>query len=281
MKIAAHGVLAFFVALNFLVLESPFFTRDAKAEDNETARKAKTLKPMKMVLLHEALNPLTDVPAFQVQNSAIPVLSGDANAKANVPYTRTIFPYTAFGVRSLMRISLPAPAYASTGKSTATGVGDLDLFSIPLFGRGSTKAGVGPWLVMPTSTSPELGLQQWQLGAKAVVSKPYRWGLLAGLAGYRQAMDGKGKTIVIEPIIYRRVGESSYYIRSTASTLISLSSSKAVVPIGLGLGKVIHLKGGNLLNVYVEPQASVLATGDYVPQFQIHAGFNIQFMRRH
>lgn len=278
--IAAHGVLVFFVALYVLVLEGPFFPRDAKAQDNEAGSKVKTSKPMKMVLFQEALNPLTDVPAFQVQNSAMPVLSGDSNAKFNVSYSRAIFPYTAFGVRSLMRISLPAPAYASTVKSTATGLGNLDLFSIPLFGRGSTKAGVGPWLVMPTSTSPELGLQQWQLGAKAVVSKPYRWGLLAGLAGYRQAMDGKGKIIVIEPIVYRRVGESSYYIRSTASTLISLSSSKAVVPIGLGIGKVIHLKDGNLLNVYVEPQASVLATGDLVPQFQINAGFNLQFMTR-
>lgn len=281
MKVAAHGVLLFFVGLNLLGHESAFFCRSARAEHSETARKAEKLKPMKMVLLQEALNPLTDVPAFQVQNSAMPVLSGDGEAKANVPYVRAIFPYTAFGVRSLMRISLPTAVYASTGKESATGIGNLDIFSIPLFSRGSTKAGVGPWLVMPSSTSPDLGLQQWQLGAKAVVSKPYPWGLLAGLAGYRQATDGKGKTIVVEPIIYRRVGKSSYYIRSTASSLISLSSSKAFVPVGLGLGKVMHLKDGNLLNVYVEPQVSVLAIGDLVPQFQIYAGFNIQFMKRH
>jgi hypothetical protein len=235
---------------------------------------------MKTTLLQQSLNPLTDTPAFQVQNYAMPLLRGDANAKANIPYVRAVFPYKAFGLRNLMRISLPVASYASTGESASTGIGNLDLFSIPLFGSNLTKAGVGPWLVIPSSTSPDLGLQQWQLGAKAVVSKPYRWGLLAGLAGYRQAINGKEKTIVVEPIIYRRVGKSSYYIRSSAVSVISLSSSKAVLPIGLGLGKVTHLRDGNLLNVYVEPQASVLAIGDLVPRFQIYAGFNIQFVRR-
>lgn len=281
MKIAAHGVLGSFVALILLATATDFFYRVGKAEDIDAGRERKKSKPMKMLRLQEALNPLTDVPAFQVQNYAMPVLNGDANAKANVPYVRAIFPYTTFGLRNLMRISLPTASYASTGQTTATGIGNLDLFSIPLFGSGPTKAGVGPWLVVPTSTSPDLGLQQWQLGVKGVVSKPYRWGLLAGLAGYRQAIDGKEKAIVIEPIIYRRIGKSSYYLRSTAISVISLSSSKAVVPIGLGLGKVTHLRDGNLLNVYIEPQASVLAVGDLEPQFQIYAGFNIQFMKRH
>ena len=269
------------MALNWLADATGFFRLAAKAEDLDATRHAKKPKPMKMARFQEALNPLTDVPAFHVQNYAMPLLKGDSNAKANVPYVRAIFPYKAFGLRNLMRISLPTASYVSTGQSTATGIGNLDLFSIPLFGSGPTKAGVGPWLVVPSSTSPDLGLQRWQLGAKAVVSKPYRWGLLAGLAGYRQAIDGKEKAIVVEPIIYRRLGKSNYYIRSTAVSVINLSSSKAVVPIGLGLGKVTHLRDGNLLNVYIEPQASVLAVGDLVPQFQIYAGFNLQFMKRH
>jgi hypothetical protein len=280
MKSDAHGVIAFFVALNLMALESCFFSVAANAEEGEAGGQAQSPQPQKKTPLQEAVNPLTDLTALQVQNYAIPLFKGNASANANFPYLRAIFPYSAFGQRNLVRISLPAPAYVSTGKSTSTGIGDLDLFSIPVFGRGRTKAGVGPWLVIPTNTSRDLGLHQWQIGAQGVVSRPYRWGLLAALVGYRQATDGNDKLIVVEPFIFRKVGQSGYYIRSSAISMVGISSSQAVLPIGLGLGKVTRMADGNLLNVYVEPQVSTLAIGNMAPQFQVLAGFNVQFVRR-
>jgi hypothetical protein len=46
---------------------------------------------------------------------------------------------------------------------------------------------------------------------------------------------------------------------------------------GLGLGRVTRLASGNSVNGYLEPQISVDARGAGQPEFQLFAGFNIQF----
>jgi hypothetical protein len=44
------------------------------------------------------------------------------------------------------------------------------------------------------------------------------------------------------------------------------------------LGQGCDLRSsGNIIKVYVEPQVSVYASGDGQPEFQVFAGFNIQF----
>lgn len=49
------------------------------------------------------------------------------------------------------------------------------------------------------------------------------------------------------------------------------------MPVGLGLGRVSRLNDGNVLNLYLEPQYSVVQSGIGQPAFQVFAGFNIQF----
>ena len=50
-----------------------------------------------------------------------------------------------------------------------------------------------------------------------------------------------------------------------------------VVPIGIGLGRVIPLQSGRILNFFLEPQYSVIRAGDGVPTFQVYGGVNFQF----
>jgi hypothetical protein len=75
------------------------------------------------------------------------------------------------------------------------------------------------------------------------VSAPFDWGLAAALVAYQQAFDGSAR----------------------------------VVPVGLGLGRVSRLNDGNVLNLYLEPQYSVVQSGIGQPAFQVFAGVNIQF----
>lgn len=226
-----------------------------------------------------ANNPLTDVAALQVQTYYQPILRNGAGTQVNLPFIRSIFPYTALGRRNLMRISMPTASYAWNSQTSVAGLGDLTVFSIPIFDVGDTRIGVGPLVVVPTATSPELGLKKWQLGGQAVVSKPYPWGLLAALVGYQQSLDGISKDLVIQPFVFRHIG-NGYYLRSSGIASINFARNTSVVPIGFGIGRVRRLANGDLLNVYIEPQVSVIASGSLQPVFQVFAGFNLQFLSR-
>lgn len=229
--------------------------------------------------LNVANNPLTDVSAVQVQTYYQPLLRDGAGTQANLPFIRAIFPYTALGRRNLMRISMPTASTAWNVQTSVAGFGDLAIFSIPLFDLGDTRIGIGPLVVVPTATSPELGLGKWQLGGQAVISKPYPWGLLAALAGYQQSLDGSSKDLVIQPFVFRHIG-NGYYLRSSGIASINLARRTAAVPIGLGIGRVTRLADGNLLNIYLEPQISAIASGALQPLVQVFAGFNLQFLPR-
>jgi hypothetical protein len=229
--------------------------------------------------VNTANNPLTDIPALQLQNYLQPVLTGRLNAKANIPYIRFILPYTAMGRRNLMRLSLPVASSIWNPSATAAGLGDLTIFSIPIVEVDGARAGIGPLLVVPTATSPDLGLQRWQIGGQGVFSKPYPWGLLAALVGYQQTLDGAAKELVVQPFIFRQIGDG-YYLRSSAIASLNFSDRSAVLPIGFGVGRAHHLGNGNILNLYVEPQVSLLALGELQPGFQVFAGFNLQFTPR-
>jgi hypothetical protein len=120
--------------------------------------------------VNTANNPLTDIPALQIQNYLQPVLTGRANAQANTPYIRFILPYTALGRRNLMRLSLPVASSTWSPTATALGLGDLTIFSIPIVEVDGARAGIGPLLVVPTATSPALGLKRWQVGGQGIFS---------------------------------------------------------------------------------------------------------------
>jgi len=229
--------------------------------------------------VNTANNPLTDIPALQIQNYLQPVLTGGLNAKANIPYIRFLLPYTALGRRNLMRLSLPVASSTWSPTATALGLGDLTIFSIPIVEFDGARAGIGPLLVMPTATSPALGLQRWQVGGQGIFSKPYPSGLLAALVGYQQTLDGAAKELVVQPFLFRQIGDG-YYLRSSAIASVNFSDRSAVLPIGLGVGRARRMGNGNILNVYVEPQISVFTFGGLQPGFQLFAGFNLQFPPR-
>lgn len=224
-----------------------------------------------------ANNPLSIVPALQVQNYYQPILKGHPNAGMNQPYVRAIIPFKGLGGQNLLRISLPIGSTAWTGSSSDTGLGDLTVFSVRVFKISSNSGfGVGPLLVAPTATSNSLGIKQWQVGAQGTYTAHYPWGLVAGLLSFQQSIGGSANAITLQPFIFRNIGRG-FYLRSSGIMSLDPNSGNGVLPIGLGVGKVMRLSQDRLLNAYIEPQYSV-AAGRYQPTFQIFAGFNLQFL---
>lgn len=223
-----------------------------------------------------ANNPLTDIPAIQVQNYFQPVMSGLPSSGADQPFLRGIVPHDTFGWRQLMRVSLATGATAWGPAGTESGLGDLTLFDVPLIQLANAKMGIGPLVILPTATSPALGERKWQAGAQGVVSAPYDWGLAAALVAYQQAFDSSARSLTVQPFLFYNLTDG-FYLRSSGITTLDFARQTAVVPVGLGLGRVKLLADGNVLNMYLEPQYSVVQSGVGQPSFQVFAGFNIQF----
>lgn len=223
-----------------------------------------------------ANNPLTDIPAIQVQNYLQPVMSGRPGSGADQPFLRGILPHDTFGWPQLMRASLAAGTTVWGPAGTESGLGDLTLFDVPLIQLANAKMGIGPLLILPTATSPALGERKWQAGVQGVVSAPYDWGLAAALVAYQQAFDGSARSLTIQPFLFYNLSDG-FYLRSSGITTIDFGRQRAVVPVGFGLGRVKLLDNGNVLNMYLEPQYSVVQSGIGQPVFQVFAGFNIQF----
>ena len=223
-----------------------------------------------------ANNPLTDIPAIQVQNYFQPVMSGQPGSGADQPFLRGIVPHDTFGWRQLMCASLATGTTAWGPAGTDSGLGDLTLFDVPLIQLANAKMGIGPLVIVPTATSPALGERKWQAGAQGVVSAPYDWGLAAALVAYQQAFDSSARSLTVQPFLFYNLSDG-FYVRSSGITSIDFGRQTAVVPVGLGLGRVKRLNDGNVLNMYLEPQYSVVQSGIGQPAFQVFAGFNIQF----
>ena len=69
---------------------------------------------------------------------------------------------------------------------------------------------------------------------------------------------------------------SGWYLRSTPICVYNFENDSYSVPLGLGIGKVI-MQENVVYNLFVEPQFSVADDGPGMQEWQIFAGFNMQF----
>jgi hypothetical protein len=66
--------------------------------------------------------------------------------------------------------------------------------------------------------------------------------------------------ITAQPILYYNF-QYGWYFRSDAIMQFNTYSHTNVIPVGLGVGRVLQLEGGYVLNSYVEVQPSVFRSG--------------------
>jgi hypothetical protein len=232
--------------------------------------------------VNKANNPLTPVITVNFQDQAEPLLY-DLDQGSNAFLIRGVVPYKLGGIHQLLRYTLPVVSAPNGKGGTTTGLGDLNLFDIfPfLWKQKKMELGLGPQFTFPTATETGTGTGKWQAGVVGLGVAPRKWGIAGVLVTWQHSFAGDStratqNTLVTQPlVIYNLPG--GWYLRSTAGWNFDLEQSQYVIPIGTGAGKVWLLHGGKTVNVFAEPQWTVVRDGVGEPRFQVFAGVNLQF----
>jgi len=232
----------------------------------------------------QANNPLANMTAFNLQNYYIGRLT-ETDEDANQFWLRYAQPFEALGGKWLMRASLPLNSYPTLPDGHKdTGLGDLSVFAAYLIDTGNPAVsfGFGPQLTAPTASDESLGSGKWSAGFANVLfnaeSKKFQYGyLLTWQASFAGDDDRNNVNIgAFQPFAFYQLGKGAY-LRSTPIWAYNFENDAYSIPIGLGVGQVIP-KGKTVFNFFVEPQYSVAWRGPAQPDWQIFAGFNMQFM---
>ena len=231
--------------------------------------------------LKQAVNPLANFTAINVQNYWMPELYGLPDESANTAWVRFVAPVG----RWLIRASAPLPTVPTAEADSKSGLGDINAFAAYLVTdpSSSRQFGVGPLLAAPTATDDVLGTGKWQAGAAAIFfdssSPQLQWGGLLTWQGSFAGDDDRADTslLVTQPFAMFQLGKGTY-LRSAALWVFDLENDTYNVPIGFGIGKILKVDK-TVFNIFVEPQFTVLHKGVGQPALQIFAGLNMQFAK--
>jgi hypothetical protein len=227
----------------------------------------------------KANNPLAPVTAINLQNYFIPTLYGVPDQSANAMLLRPVVATS----KMIVRGTLPLSTVPSGSGEGVSGLGDFSVFDAFLLtsSESKTQFGVGPLLVIPTATDDALGAGKWQAGAAAVlVSNVTPTVLMLALVTYQHSFAGDSarataSVLTAQPGAIIQVG-NGYYLRTTGLWQFNTQTGDYSIPFGLGAGKVLRA-GKAVLNLFLEPQFTVLHRGAGQPAFQVFSGLNIQF----
>ena len=230
----------------------------------------------------KANNPLAPVTAINFQNYFIPTLYGVPNQSANAMLLRPVLATS----KMILRGTLPLSTVPSGSGDAVSGLGDFSVFDAFLLTSSTSKTqfGVGPLLVVPTATDDQLGAGKWQAGGALVaVSSLAPTGMVFGLVTYQHSFAGDDarpttSLLTAQPGAILQVG-GGFYLRTTGLWQFNTVTGDYAIPFGIGAGKVLRA-GSAVLNVFLEPQFTVLHDGAGQPAFQLYSGLNIQFPRQ-
>jgi hypothetical protein len=232
--------------------------------------------------VNKANNPLTPAITVNFQDQGQPKLY-DLDQGANSFLLRGVLPHKLFGLRQIVRFTLPTVTTPDGTGGMTTGLGDLNLFDLAIFPlkKARMAVGFGPQLTLPTATEMQTGTGKWQAGFAAVAVAPRKWGIAGTLLTWQHSFAGDNTRpeqngLVFQPLFIFNL-PNGYYLRSTASWNFDLDQSQYAIPIGTGAGKVWILHSGTSVNAFAEPQWTVAHDGSGQPKFQVFAGLNLQF----
>lgn len=222
--------------------------------------------------------------AFNIQNYYIGDLT-ESDDSANQFWLRFAKPFSMGSTKWIGRMSLPVNSFPTppTG-STDTGIGDLNAFAAYLIDTGNPAVsfGIGPQVTAPTATKDALGSEKWSAGLANVLfnasSPRFQYGYLltwqASFAGEDDRSDVN--MAAFQPFGMYQLGGGTY-LRAAPIWVYNLENDNYSVPLGIGIGQVFK-EGNTVFNLFVEPQFSVANRGPGQPEWQIFAGFNMQFL---
>ena len=233
----------------------------------------------------QANNPLANMTALNFQDYYIGRIT-NTDEDGNQFWVRFAKPFEVAGGNWLMRASLPVNTFPVAGNGDlATGIGDLNVFAAYLFDTGNPAVsfGFGPQITAPTAPDERLGSEKWSAGFANVLfdgrSKRFQYGYLLTWQGSFAGSDDRADVNAgaFQPFTFFQLGKG-LYLRSAPIWVYNFENDAYSIPLGLGIGQVIK-RGKTVFNVFVEPQASVAYRGPGQPDWQIFAGFNMQFLQ--
>lgn len=228
-------------------------------------------------LAKQANNPLASIKSISVHNVYTPSMY-TLDGSMNTTWLRYAQPIK----RVLIRASMPINTINSNGIDKS-GLGDFNVFGTYILTKPSStkQMGIGPILTIPTATSSVLGAGKWQIGAAFAgyfaTSPIVQSGILAT---YQHSFAGKSSRdavsiATVQPFFMWQLGKG-LYLRSTGITVFDFENHNYLLPLGLGIGKVIPVNK-LVFNLFAEPQYSVWHKGEGMPKVQVFIGINTQF----
>jgi hypothetical protein len=274
-------LLALFGALALMHLSAPLFAQEAgpasqsppnvstaeSAQSSQAGQKQQTVPQggasvSPQDLSNQVNNPAAPVTFIQFRDILIPSVAGTngpINALEMQPVV-PIGPFHSFPYTQLMKITLPmfistpgvAPPMACIGcpplSTSASGMGDLQLFDLLSIKQSWGRWGIGPTVIFPTATETQLGAGKWQAGPSVAIIYTGIKNLTAGFvlqnpisyAGSPNRPDVN--QMVITPTFTFNLAKGWFVGLSDYNfTWNWESGGAATIPLGMQVGKVVRL----------------------------------------
>jgi hypothetical protein len=243
-------------------------------------------QPDEEPLAEKVNDPTAHLTQVQLQDIYTPAEYG-TNAQLNTLQIRSIFavqPHLFTPIEQLIRPTIRIVTVPrGPGASTATGLGDLqlfDLFVMPWPNSRETRFrwGIGPYMIFPTSTTHFSGQRAWQMGPAFAYS--YRGipglnisGLFQQATSYAYSSHNSVpvSSITFQPILTYQMGRGWYVKSSNSTWTFNLRHNTSTqIPLSAGFGKVWKLDDGTAIDTSMAAEWMVYRQfAGQVPQFTI------------
>lgn len=237
-------------------------------------------------LKQKSLDPTSDLKQFQVQNRFIPN-TFDADGYSNILTLSAVVPI-AKSQRVPFRQLWSVTAPITTAPGGPTGLSDTRLLGAFLSDKRTLgkdkwwRYGLGPVFVFPTATDDVLGSGKWQMGPAAVgVISARKWQLGLIVQNPISFAGDSGRPdvnrLIWQPIFVYWLPRQWYLgLQGTAKTINWENDAAATIPLSARIGKITFF-GPRAINVFVEPEYTVVHDETPVPEWSIQLGFNFLF----
>lgn len=211
----------------------------------------------------DATDPSAILTQLQLQNNFTPE-SFNSSGYSNTFIVQPVLPFPVAmpGLKKIfpahiMRPTLPiiAPSADPDGPAGVEGgLGDLillDAFVHNVEGFGTILAGYTA--VLPTSTHPQLGLREWQIGpAVGFIYKEIPKTIIGVIYQHPFSLESEYQQISIQPVIVHHLSNDWYIRWGDINWTINTDTGDYNIPLNMAVGKVVKF-GDRPVNIFVEP----------------------------
>jgi hypothetical protein len=241
----------------------------------------------------EFTDPLTTLPQVFVKDAYSPANFG-THVQTNQAILRAIIPrippYSLLPFVQLIRPTFSLVTVPSARGGTRTELGDTQLFDLAVLPwpdvKTNIKFGLGPMFVFPTATSRSAGQGAWQAGpALGAAYLGIPWLPMGFLFqnpisfAYTSPNRPPVSTAEFQPVLLLHLFRG-WYLRSADATWIYSwrRHSPILLPLSLGIGRVIVRPGLPPLNFYVSGQwMAYRRYAPVAPQTTVNFGITVAF----